>query len=170
MPSGVGITFARTTSLSSIRATVFKSFGRAISVEQFVGTPLITGNKFSGNQFAIYVESTADADPFWGNLPCVPPFTSFLVAPGNYFGRFGMPGLYLNPSEYVGLAVPTEFGTLYTASSALLSNSTGYSGSTLGADAVNWAMYSCPVLPTPPFPVFPVKWLPSLSVDPFPTS
>jgi hypothetical protein len=149
-----------------LTGAVYQHLERAISVQQMSSLE-VHGNTFRDNTYSIYVESTADADPFWGSLPCVPPFTSFVDASGNWFGSSGLPGLYLNPAEYIGLGVPDELSTIYSATTQLLASSAA-SEFTFGANAINFGLYSCPALPAPPFPVFPVNWLPLAATDPHP--
>jgi hypothetical protein len=163
---GNGLFISESLPSSEISSTVFRHFDVALRIGVLTALEL-HGNKFVSNDYSIRVDETSAGDPIWGALPCLPPFTSVVEAGGNWFGEFGVPGIYLDPTEFLGLAVPDEYGTLYSATSELLGSLDDHLPVTTD-NAVNWAMYSCPVIPVPPFPVFPVDWLPTLISEPFP--
>jgi hypothetical protein len=124
----------------------------AINIE-YLDAAWITNSDFVYNAAAIHVDETAENDPALGALPCVPPYLSFILASGDWFGVTGYPAPDLDISGAVGAVIPEEYAPLFGAAASLAA----INASLYGTDnTIPFAIYSCSALGIPPIPVTPV--------------
>ena len=143
-----------------ITHAVLRYAATAVSVGSLNLVVSVSASDFDENLQAIAV----DALPDWSSLlPCAPPFSSQVGAPGNWFGPHGVPGLAVDVLDipgWLGLAVPEEFADSYAVAEEIASAYVDTEFS-ISDNTVSWAMYECVVPPAPPviFPWFPVLTL-----------
>lgn len=113
----------------------------------------ISNSDFVYNAAAIKVAETAEDDPALGALSCVPPYMSYVLAAGDWFGEAGYPTPDIDISGAVGAEIPGEYAPLFGAASSLAELTVSSYG---GDNTIPFAIYSCPALSIPPIPVTPV--------------
>ena len=149
----------------SISYALFKYADTAIAVGTLSALS-VHHTQFTHNQHAFTVEQTDEANVVIGNLPCVPPYTTFVNASDNWFGptlidSTGLPGLDIDVSGFIGASFPDPFGSLWDIESSVLSLYQIDPRANVGTDTIPVSIYDCTVPGSEPpigveFPIFPV--------------
>jgi hypothetical protein len=165
-----GIRFENPRGYDQLASIAVKYADAAIAVGRLVALD-VHQSQFTKNERAFTVDRTDVVLPVFGDLPCAPPYTSYVAASNNWFGTTGFPGLEIDPSEFVGLALPPPFSAMWELESEILEAfGTAPEDVTLGKNTIPVALYSCVVegITIGPVPMFPVNPVMPLSTPPFP--
>ncbi|MGO4341517.1 IPT/TIG domain-containing protein [Pedococcus sp. 2YAF34] len=160
-----GLAFADAKADTLIENAVFRYASVAIDIGSLSGMA-VNRTQFAYNAQAFAVASTADSLGL--DLPCVPPYSSFVTGHDNYYGAFGAAGVPVDLVQLIGGRVPEgnekalfdEMTQMYNVSGPV----------SVGDNTIPWAEYSCPLTADfIPFPVTPILTpVVPFSAPPFP--
>ena len=120
---------------------------------KFLKDMRVAHSDFVYNEKAIDVKETAEGSPELGALSCLPPYLSFVISDGNWFGKFGLPAPDINISGAIGASLPAEYEPLFGAAASVAELNVSLYGTD---NTIPYSIYSCPALGIPPIPVTPV--------------
>jgi hypothetical protein len=156
---GTAVQFEHLSGDMPVSHVVFRYATDGLSYMFMRRSATVSHSDFVLNQAAIEVEETSGPDyAYVGNVPCVPPWLSGVIADRDWFGPGGRPAPDIDLASFVGAVIPAKFpfqGTAFNFSgmSGLIDTEQGDFGK---GNTVPWAIYSCPAIKYP-FPVTAVE-------------
>ncbi|HYP55650.1 MAG TPA: hypothetical protein VEQ41_05025, partial [Solirubrobacterales bacterium] len=117
----------------------------AIDIQELVSM-FVENSDFVFNEKAFDVATTAETHPELAALPCVPPYTSFVMVYDGWFGQTGTPSPSIDLTDVVGALIPEKYASLFQAFSSLAELSAPMYP---GGDSIPFATYSCPGIGIP---------------------